>query len=215
VACYQHLLQEAGPHTLRGGNSSADEVEDLQSQAFNTPKGKRLCTKATHLLWVAGGQRGSGCLLRRYFLQKHKRPSCLICCLLRRWEDIYYILYIYTHTHIYYIYHIRDTHACTQTHTRSRMHTHVHTLVDECVRTHTHTHTHTHFPRKPHWMHLQPSPLAAVLSGPHPLFNVSNFMPCSLPLSARLSKADRRIPLLFRVLKPLSRSDSLFYSATL
>lgn len=50
---------------------------------------------------------------------------------------------------------------------------------------------------------------------PPPLFNVSNFMPCSLPLSARLSKADRRIPLVFRVLKPLSRSDSLFYSATL
>lgn len=50
---------------------------------------------------------------------------------------------------------------------------------------------------------------------PPPPFNVSNFMPCSFPLSARLSKADRRIPLLFRVLKPLSCSDSLFYSATL
>lgn len=67
-----------------------------------------------------------------------------------------------------------------------------------------------------------PHPLpTACLCSPHrpphppPLFNVSNFMPCSLPLSARLSKADRRIPLLFRVLKPLSRSDSLFYSATL
>lgn len=79
-----------------------------------------------------------------------------------------------------------------------------------------HTHTHkTKIPRKPHWMHAQPFPLTALLSGPRPLFNVSNFMPCSLPLSARLSKADRRIPLLFRVLKALSRSDSLFYSATL
>lgn len=45
-------------------------------------------------------------------------------------------------------------------------------------------------------------------------FNGSNFMPCSLPLSASLSKADRRIPLLFKVLKPLSRSDSLLSFAT-
>lgn len=49
------------------------------------------------------------------------------------------------------------------------------------------------------------------------LFFLISTFPAVFPLrvSAWLRNADRRIPLLFAVLKPLSRPDSLFYSATL